>query len=212
MQSKFKMFSVSKRVGNQILKCKTHLRIAKPISSCNRMRASEFDDSYNQNNNVAPQIRNRNPMNLEKMTIGYKPSGYPMEKRKRTYWNALDLAITGQHTTATVTHWTGRIVCSASTKEWAIRKFLYNYTDAAALKCVGKIIGQRCLETGVTEVSLQLRPEDFKKERMQTFVESIKNTGLLLEEPAQYEPYDPYYTKDRKGKGVPVKPWTIIDE
>ena len=47
---------------------------------------------------------------------------------------------------------------------------------------------------------------------MQTFVDSIKNTGLVLEEPAQYEPYDPYYIKDRKGKGVPVKPWTIIDE
>ena len=47
-----------------------------------------------QNNIVAPQIRNRNPMNLEKMTIGYKPSGYPMERRNRNYWNALDLSIT----------------------------------------------------------------------------------------------------------------------
>ena len=47
-----------------------------------------------------------------------------------------------QHVTATVTHWTGRTVCSASTKEWAIRKFLYNYTDNAALKCVAKIIGK----------------------------------------------------------------------
>ena len=72
--------------------------------------------------------------------------------------------------------------------------------------------GQRCLETGVTEVNLQLRPEDMKKERMQTFIESIKNTGLLLEEPDQYKPYNPYYTKDREGKGVPVKPWTIIDD
>ena len=47
-----------------------------------------------QNNNVAPQIRNRNPMNLEKMTIGYKPNGFPMERRNRNYWNALDLSIT----------------------------------------------------------------------------------------------------------------------
>ena len=110
------------------------------------------------------------------MTIGYKPNGFPMERRNRNYWNALDLSITvrsyafisrnvilqnfnvsmfydsfhsfiifqSQHVTATVTHWTGRTVCSASTKEWAIRKFLYNYTDNAALKCVAKIIG-KCL-------------------------------------------------------------------
>ena len=48
--------------------------------------------------------------------------------------------------TATVTHWTGRIVCRASTKEWAIRKFLYNYTDNAAVKGVGKIIGNEQLK------------------------------------------------------------------
>ncbi len=75
------------------------------------------------------------------------------------------------------------------------------------------ISGQRCLETGVTEVNLQLTAEDMKKERMRTFVESIQNTGLLLQEPEQYKPYNPYYIRDRDGKGkVPLKPWTIVDE
>ena len=74
-------------------------------------------------------------------------------------------------------------------------------------------LGQRALETGITEVSLQLRPEDMKKERMRTFVESIQNTGLLLEEPAQYKPNNPHHTKEREGKGTPsIKPWTIVDE
>ena len=74
-------------------------------------------------------------------------------------------------------------------------------------------LGQRALETGITEVSLQLRPEDMKKERMRTFVESIQNTGLLLEEPAQYRPNNPHHTKEREGKGTPsIKPWTIVDE
>jgi hypothetical protein len=41
-----------------------------------------------------------------------------------------------------VTHWTGRPVCSASTQEWAIKKFLYNYTDVAAVTIVGKVIGE----------------------------------------------------------------------
>ena len=53
-----------------------------------------------------------------------------------------------------------------------------------------------------------------KKERMKTFVESIRNTGLILEEPEQYKPYNPHYihNRDLKMKNVPVKPWTIIDE
>ena len=76
------------------------------------------------------------------MRIGYKPNGFLADKRNREHWNALELSITGSHTIATVTHWTGRRVCSASTKEWAIQKFLYNYTDLAALKIVGQVIGE----------------------------------------------------------------------
>ena len=30
-------------------------------------------------------------MNLEKMRIGHKPKGYDTERRKRSYWNRLDL-------------------------------------------------------------------------------------------------------------------------
>ena len=52
----------------------------------------------------------RNPMNLERMLIGYKPKGFPMERNKRAYWNRLDLGIKGGHTTAVVKHWTGREV------------------------------------------------------------------------------------------------------
>jgi hypothetical protein len=42
---------------------------------------------------VSPQVRNRNPMNLEKMRIGHKPKGYDTERRKRSYWNRLDLVL-----------------------------------------------------------------------------------------------------------------------
>ena len=76
------------------------------------------------------------------------------------------------------------------------------------------MLGQRCLETGVTEVSLQITPEDMKKVRMKTFVESIQDTGLMLQEPDQYQPYNPHLAirPSDSAKGVPVKPWTIIDE
>ena len=42
-----------------------------------------------------------------------------------------------------------REVCRASTKEWAINKFLYNYTDAAALQIVAKVLGQRALHVHI---------------------------------------------------------------
>jgi hypothetical protein len=115
------------------------------------------DRPLSANDQVTSHMRNRNPMNLERMRIGYKPTGFPLEKNNRNYWNKLELTISGKHTTATVTHWTGRKVCEASTKEWAISRFLYNMTDAAALEVVGKVIGQRCLETGVYEVFLKVR-------------------------------------------------------
>merc|ERR1719333_1545830 len=83
-------------------------------------------------------------MNLEKMLIGKKPRGWELENRSRNYWNKLELEISNNHTTAIVTHWTGRMVARASTQEWSIRQFLYNMTDQAALKVVGQVISQRC--------------------------------------------------------------------
>ena len=105
-------------------------------------------DSIGKNDLVAPIIRNRNPMNLEKMRIGLKPRGFYADKGEKRYWNALELSISKTHTTATVTHWTGRKVCSASTREWAIEKFLYNKTDAAAVKIVGNVLGKWILLHG----------------------------------------------------------------
>lgn len=97
----------------------------------------------NVNDVVSPTVRNRNPLNLEKMRIGYKPQGFLGDKGTRRYWNALSLNISPNpvHTTAKVSHWTGRVICSASTKEWAIQKFLYNNADLAAVKIVGKVLG-----------------------------------------------------------------------
>ena len=111
------------------------------VATCSSS-ASEFS---NKNDSVAPVIKNRNPMNLEKMRIGLKPKGFSADKGQKEYWNALELSISSKNTTATVTHWTGRRVCSASTSEWAIEKFLYNKNDLAALKIVGKVLGTFCL-------------------------------------------------------------------
>ena len=78
--------------------------------------SSGGEGSYSNNNTVGPRVRNKNPLNLEKMLIGKKPRGFDMENKTRQYWNKLELEISGAHTTATVTHWTGRVVARASTQ------------------------------------------------------------------------------------------------
>lgn len=41
----------------------------------------------NANSDILPVLTNRNPRNLEKMRIAYKPNGYYLEKPGRCYWH-----------------------------------------------------------------------------------------------------------------------------
>merc|ERR1712029_687773 len=169
------------------------------------------DAPYSKNDVVAPRVRNKNPMNLEKMLIGKKPRGWDLENRSRNYWNKLELEISNNHTTAVVTHWTGRVVAKASTQEWSIRQFLYNLTDGAALKVVGQVISQRCLETGVSEVYLDVSEEDKVKEKMVKFIDVIEQSGLSLSEPKVYQPINPHIVNHRRIQHKRVKPWTVLE-
>jgi len=134
-----------------------------------------------------------------------------MEKETRQYWNKLSLEISKQHTTAEVTHWTGRPVAIASTKEWAIRKQLYNLTDSAAVQAVAKIISQRCLETGISEVYLQVSEEDRAKEKMQKFISIIEESGLCLSEPDMYVHENPHQDHYYQILPKKIKPWSILE-
>merc|ERR1711973_946456 len=179
------------------------------ISSTNKSGSS--DAPYSKNDVIAPRVRNKNPMNLEKMLIGKKPRGWDLENRSRNYWNKLELEISNNHTTAVVTHWTGRVVAKASTQEWSIRQFLYNLTDGAALKVVGQVISQRCLETGVSEVYLDVSEEDKTKEKMVKFIDVIEQSGLSLSEANVYMPTNPHISNHRNIQPKRVKPWAVLE-
>lgn len=193
----------------QVVRKRSILSLAKRLSS-----SSSSGDSLGPNDVVAPTIKNRNPFNLEKMRIGYKPSGFAGDKGCRSYWNGLKLSIGKQppNVTAEVVHWTGRTLCKASTEEWAIEKFLYNNADLAALKIVGKVLGQRCLETGISNVTVLIEAEELKREKVQTFLEALSDTGLTLHEEEQYLPYNPHYGLINNLPKSKIKPWEIIDE
>jgi ribosomal protein L18 len=150
-------------------------------------------------------------MNLEKMRLGPKPAGWSLERKPRSFWNKLELEISNAHTTASVTHWSGRVVARASTQEWPIRQFLYNLTDQAALRVVGQVISQRCLETGVSEVVLLVDEEDRQKEKMVKFIAAIEESGLSLTEPDQYRAFNRHFTNPYKIPVATVEPWTVLE-
>jgi len=135
-----------------------------------------------------------------------------MEFKTRKYWNKLNLEITNNHTTAEVVHWTGREVAKASTMEWPIRKQLYNLTDQAAVQAVAKIISQRCLETGVSEVFLDVDQSELKKDKMSKFISIIEQEGLSLTEPEVYVPPNPHNHHELYDIKPPtVQPWTVTE-
>lgn len=39
------------------------------------------------NDAISPILTNRNPRNLEKLRIGYKPDGYHLENTGRSFWH-----------------------------------------------------------------------------------------------------------------------------
>ena len=72
--------------------------------------------------------------------------------------------------------------------------------------------GQRCLETGITEVFLQISDEDLKKERMRMFLDAIKDTGVALTEGEQFVPNFPHHQLEFSRFKTRVKPWEVVDE
>merc|ERR1719433_2103939 len=144
------------------------------------------------------------------MLIGKKPRGFDLENKPRQFWNKLELEISNAHTTAVVTHWTGRVVARASTQEWSIRQFLYNLTDQAALKVVGQVISQRCLETGVSEVHLEVSQED-REEKMIKFIQVIESSGLSLKEADVYMPTNPHISNHRSIQRKKIQPWSVLE-
>ena len=62
------------------------------------------------------------------------------------------MEMTNYHITGTVTHNNGTTIVQASTREFCIARHLYKTTDISASHNVGRVLAQRCLETGVNRV------------------------------------------------------------
>ena len=157
-----------------------------------------------QNNNalIKPVFYNRNPRNLELLTISRKPEGYHLERFNVKYWHKLVLQVTQSSVTAEVIHNNGTVVTSASTSEFSIKRFLYRPKDHCAYKTVGKVIARRCLESGINSIYCDIEAQEDTK--VGALFEEIQKGGLSLEEPECYTPLKP------QSRQNPTKPWDIV--
>ncbi|XP_060097688.1 large ribosomal subunit protein uL18m [Heteronotia binoei] len=157
------------------------VRFSSAISSSTTSVENGLDTTENEI--VAPDFTNRNPRNLEQLALARKERGWRTTWPKQDYWHRLRLEQTQNHVEANVEHCSGHIVVSASTREWAIKKYLHRTTGVAACVNVGHVLAQRCLEAGINFVEFQtITPWEKCSDSIQSFQNAVSEGGVVLKE------------------------------
>ncbi|MBN3272323.1 RM18 protein, partial [Polyodon spathula] len=116
---------------------------------------------------VNPRFVNRNPRNLERMSLAMKDRGWETVWPSKACWHRLCVQRSQHHISAHVEHVpSGEVVVSASTQEWAVKRHLYCTRDVMASESVGRVLAQRCLESGVQHVHFRAVPWSYRAERV----------------------------------------------
>ncbi|KAL7735051.1 hypothetical protein ACLKA6_016962 [Drosophila palustris] len=147
---------------------------------------------------------NRNPRNLERLRIAYKPSGYHLEKPGRSYWHTLEINTSGRYVSADVKHFENGTILSASTSEWAIKQQLYKTNDTSAFVNLGHVLAQRCLRAGITEMTCNV--EAVAGSKLEKLLLAVQANGVSFTEPSRLpntQPWDAYRHE---------KPWEVSEE
>lgn len=143
--------------------------------------------------NNCKEIRNRNPRNLERLRIARKPEGYFLDKPGRAYWHKLAIKTSSRYVTAVIEHFKNGTVISASSQEWGLKTQLYRGNDVSAYRNVGRVLAQRCLESGICEVYWQNSKSE--GDRVKSLIKEVQEGGVSLREPQRYKhpnPWDRY--------------------
>ncbi|CAN7985736.1 unnamed protein product [Ixodes hexagonus] len=143
------------------------------------IRYSASNAASGGNDRVSPEYVNRNPRNLEQMLLARKPLGYGLDVPSRSFWHKVRLERSQQHITGSLVHNTGKVIVSASTREWGIRKQLFSLTDQSAAVNVARVLARRCLESGI----LYVHVDPNTSPKTQAFLSALEEEGLILHEP-----------------------------
>ncbi|XP_060533042.1 large ribosomal subunit protein uL18m [Cylas formicarius] len=161
--------------------------------------------TFPKNDEISPMFTNRNPRNLEKMRIGYKPDGYHLERPGKTYWHKLVLTSSGRYAKASIHHFQNGEVISASTSEWGIKKQLYRCKDTSAYINLARVLAHRCLQCGLIHVTSDIIPRT-NNGKVAQFLKVLEANGVSLSEPPQFKAAYPWDCQR------PEKPWEIVEE
>lgn len=102
---------------------------------------------------------------------------------------------------AEVVHYLNGPVIEAKSSEWALRKQLYSVTDTCAYIALGKVLAQRCLEFGITEMYCDIEATEGSK--VEKLLNEVASGGIKLEEPEVYKKPNPW------DMFRPEKPWQV---
>ncbi|EDW73981.1 uncharacterized protein Dwil_GK21616 [Drosophila willistoni] len=180
-------------------------RSARPLTSArvlHKIKALTSQPSVNEAGNFAT---NRNPRNLERLRIAYKPVGYHLEKPGRSYWHTLEINSSGRYVSADVKHFENGVILSASTSEWAIKQQLYKTNDTAAYVNLGRVLAQRCLRAGITEMTCQVEAP-VKGSKLDKLLQTVQENGVSFEEPSRLDNTQPWDAQRQE------KPWEVFEE
>lgn len=101
----------------------------------------------------------------------------------REFWHRLRVIRTQHHVEALVEHQNGKVVVSASTREWAIKKHLYSTRNVVACESIGRVLAQRCLEAGINFMVYQPTPWEAASDSMKRLQSAMTEGGVVLREP-----------------------------
>ncbi|XP_012287117.1 39S ribosomal protein L18, mitochondrial [Orussus abietinus] len=148
-------------------------------------------------------VVNKNRRSLELLRIARKPEGYVLDKPGRNNWHKLVLNKTGRHTTAEVHHYENGPIVSVSTKEWAIKKQIYKLQDTSTYINLGRILANRCLESGIVAIQFYDKPSEGSKVHL--FIDELQKNGICLNEPPVYKHrHVSHYIREEK-------PWEVYE-
>jgi large subunit ribosomal protein L18 len=118
------------------------------------------------------------------------------------------LTPSGKFVTAQLIHFENGTVLEASTKEWCIKKHLFKTSDTAAYVNLARVFADRCLQSGILEMSL--KPASGAK--FEKFVDVLKENGLSLQESPDIYMYVSRSTNRFKGRRMQPEDWKEIVE
>lgn len=136
-----------------------------------------------ENEAVAPEFTNRNPRNLELLAVARKERGWGTVWPSREFWHRLRVIKTQHHVEAIVEHRNGKVVVSASTREWAIKKHLYRTRNVVAYESIGRVLAERCLQAGINFMVFQPTPWEAASDSMKRLQSAMTEGGVVLQEP-----------------------------